>query len=93
MPLIASAVTKSSTATRTRELSVADGIRDPVVSGRAVGTDPRQAVNFATREITLGQQTQPLGAWIKLMTDKIVGQYTADPKNARARSDQLRPEQ
>jgi hypothetical protein len=48
----------------------------------AVGTDPRQAVNFATREITLGQQTQPLGAWVKLVTDKVVGQYTADPKNA-----------
>jgi hypothetical protein len=50
------------------------------------GTDPRQAVNFATRQITVGQQTQPLGAWVKLVTDKIVGQYTADPKNAeRAR--------
>ncbi len=49
---------------------------------RAVGTDPRQAVNFATREITLGQETQPLGAWVKLVTDKIVGQYTADPENA-----------
>jgi mono/diheme cytochrome c family protein len=48
----------------------------------AVGTDPRQAVNFATREITLGQQNQPLGAWVKLITDKVVGQYTADPKNA-----------
>jgi hypothetical protein len=48
----------------------------------AVGTDPRQAVNFATREITLGQQKQPLGAWVKLITDKVVGQYTADPKNA-----------
>jgi hypothetical protein len=48
----------------------------------AVGTDPRQAVNFATREITLGQQTQPLGAWVKLVTDKVVGQYVADPKNA-----------
>ena len=50
----------------------------------AVGTDPRQAVNFATREITLGQQNQPLGAWVKLITDKVVGQYTADPKNGRA---------
>jgi hypothetical protein len=48
----------------------------------AVGTDPRQAVDFATREITLGQQTQPLGAWVKMVTDKVVGQYTADPKNA-----------
>ena len=48
----------------------------------AVGTDPRQAVDFATREITLGQQNQPLGAWVKLITDKVVGQYTADPKNA-----------
>jgi mono/diheme cytochrome c family protein len=48
----------------------------------AVGTDPRQAVNFATREITLGQQKQPLGAWVKQVTDKVVGQYTADPKNA-----------
>jgi mono/diheme cytochrome c family protein len=47
-----------------------------------VGTDPRQAVNFATREITLGEQTQPLGAWVQLVTDKVVGQYTADPKNA-----------
>jgi hypothetical protein len=47
-----------------------------------VGTDPRQAVNFATREIMLGQQTEPLGAWVKLVTDKIVGQYMADPKNA-----------
>jgi hypothetical protein len=48
----------------------------------AIGTDPRQAVNFATREITLGQQTQPLGACVKQVTDKVVGQYTADPKNA-----------
>jgi hypothetical protein len=48
----------------------------------AIGTDPREAVNFATREITLGQQTQPLGAWVKQVTDKVVGQYTADPKNA-----------
>jgi Cytochrome c len=48
----------------------------------AIGTDPRQAVNFATRQITLGPQTQPLGAWVKLVTDKVVGQYTADPKNA-----------
>ncbi len=47
-----------------------------------IGTDPRQAVNFATRQITVGQQTQPLGAWVKLVTDKIVGQYVADPKNA-----------
>jgi len=47
-----------------------------------VGTDPRQAVNFATREIKLGEQAQPLGAWVKLVTDKIVGQYMADPKNA-----------
>jgi RoxA-like, cytochrome c-like len=47
-----------------------------------VGTDSRQAVDFATREITLGQQTQPLGTWVKLVTDKVVGQYTADPKNA-----------
>jgi hypothetical protein len=48
----------------------------------AIGTDPRQAVNFATRQVTLGQQSQPLGAWVKLVTDKVVGQYTADPKNA-----------
>jgi hypothetical protein len=48
----------------------------------AVGTDPRQAVNFATRQITVGQQTEPLGTWVKQVTDKIVGQYTADPKNA-----------
>jgi hypothetical protein len=48
----------------------------------AIGTDPRQAVNFATRQIKLGPQTQPLGAWVKLVTDKVVGQYTADPKNA-----------
>ncbi len=47
-----------------------------------IGTDPRQAVNFATRQIKLGDQVQPLGAWVKLVTDKIVGQYTADPKNA-----------
>ena len=47
-----------------------------------VGTDPRQAVNFATRQITLGSQSQLLGAWVKLVTDKVVGQYTADPKNA-----------
>jgi hypothetical protein len=47
-----------------------------------IGTDPRQAVNFATRQITLGQQTQPLGAWVKLVTDKVVTQYAADPKNA-----------
>jgi hypothetical protein len=47
-----------------------------------VGTDPRQAVNFSTREITLGDTTRPLGAWVKEVTDKIVGQYTADPKNA-----------
>jgi Cytochrome c len=46
------------------------------------GTDPRQAVDFATREITLGQQTRPLGAWVQMVTDKVVGQYTADPKNA-----------
>ena len=49
----------------------------------AVGTDPRHAVNFATREIKLGDRTQPLGAWVKLVTDKVVGQYAAaDPKNA-----------
>ena len=47
-----------------------------------VGTDPRQAVNFATREITLGGTTQPLGSWVKLVTDKMVDQYVADPKNA-----------
>jgi hypothetical protein len=47
-----------------------------------VGTDPRQAVDFATREIKLGEQVQPLGAWVKLVTDKIVGQYMVDPKNA-----------
>lgn len=54
-----------------------------------IGTDPRQAVNFASREITLGQQTRPLGAWVKQVTDKVVGQYiAADPKNA-ARAEQI----
>ncbi len=47
----------------------------------AVGTDPRQAVDFATREVALGGTRQPLGHWVQLVTDKVVGQYTADPKN------------
>jgi mono/diheme cytochrome c family protein len=48
----------------------------------AVGTDPRQAVNFATRKITLQDETKALGTWVKQVTDKVVGQYAADPKNA-----------
>ena len=47
-----------------------------------IGTDPRQAVNFATRQIKLGDQVKPLGAWVKLVTDKVVDQYSANPKNA-----------
>ena len=48
----------------------------------AVGTDPARRSTSPPGEITLGQRTQPLGAWVKLVTDKVVGQYTADPENA-----------
>ena len=51
-----------------------------------VGTDPRQAVNFATREITLDGTTQPLGAWVKLVTDKIVASTPPTRRTRRGRS-------
>ena len=53
----------------------------PIRSKRSAPTRARRSISPRARSPS-GEQTQPLGAWVKLVTDKIVGQYTADPKNA-----------
>jgi hypothetical protein len=67
-----------------RVTNCAGRITNPSFPIAQIGTDPRQAVNFATRQITLGSTQQPLGFWLKLLTDKIVGQYTGRSEERRA---------
>lgn len=54
-----------------------------------VGTDPRQAVNFARREVALDGTAQPLGGVVKLVTDRIVGQYVGASPDNKQKADEI----